>query len=190
MGSSQLLTDHANHAHLRATMPRLWQRNRVIAGTHLASSHPIAGLIYNLTVKRILGAFPLYMVILLAAGIANAQDKTIKRVPAKPTTSISGKSLFHEYCAVCHGDDGKGAGPAASALKQPPGDLTWFARNNSGKFPEERFLRIINGSEAVTAHGTQDMPIWGTIFSNSGNLSLTQLRVHALLEFVEQMQAE
>jgi mono/diheme cytochrome c family protein len=130
------------------------------------------------------------MVILLAAGIANAQDKTIKRVPAKPTTSISGKSLFHEYCAVCHGDDGKGAGPAASALKQPPGDLTSFARNNSGKFPEERFLGLINGSEAVTAHGTQDMPIWGTIFSNSGNLSLTQLRVHALLEFVEQMQAK
>ena len=132
----------------------------------------------------------LCVAILVAAGFANAQEKTIKRVPPKPTVSVDGKTLFQEYCAVCHGNDGKGAGPAASALKRPPGDLTRIASNNGGKFPDERILRIIRGAEPVAAHGTEYMPMWGKIFNNMGSLSLAQTRVHALVRYVEGIQAK
>jgi mono/diheme cytochrome c family protein len=37
--------------------------------------------------------------------------QTIKNVPPNPTSPTSGKDMFKEYCAVCHGQDGKGGGP-------------------------------------------------------------------------------
>jgi mono/diheme cytochrome c family protein len=140
--------------------------------------------------KQIFGSFFIVTAILLAAGLTNAQDKTIKMVPVRPTNSVDGRSLFHEYCAVCHGDDGTGNGPAARALKQSPGDLTRIAHNNKGKFPDELVLGMIQGSEPVTAHGTQEMPVWGTAFSSVGSLSVTQLRVHSLLQYIEGMQVK
>lgn len=119
------------------------------------------------------------------------QQKTIKQVPPAPTTAIDGKILFKQYCAVCHGTDGKGNGPAASALKQAPGDLTQYARRNGGKFPEEKFMRILQGEESVAAHGTQDMPVWGAILNKlDNNPNTAQLRLHSLLDYVEQMQAK
>jgi mono/diheme cytochrome c family protein len=44
----------------------------------------------------------------------------------------SGKKTYTEYCASCHGEDEKGIGPAASALKAPPSDL-WLANCNFAK---------------------------------------------------------
>jgi mono/diheme cytochrome c family protein len=115
----------------------------------------------------------------------------IKKVPPPPTTAISGKVLFSQYCAVCHGVDGKGAGPAASALKQGPGDLTLISRGNGGRFPEERFRKIIDGDATLVVHGTQDMPIWGPAFrSMSNNANLTQNRIFALLDYVEGLQTK
>lgn len=35
-----------------------------------------------------------------------------------------GKSLFAEKCAICHGSDGKGNGPAAASLSPSPPDFT------------------------------------------------------------------
>jgi mono/diheme cytochrome c family protein len=135
-------------------------------------------------------SFYLLLGVLLAAGTVNAQT-TIKRVPAKPTASVDGKVLYHDYCAVCHGVDGKGAGPAAAALKPAPTDLTQMARRNNGRFDDERILRMLNGSEPVTAHGSKDMPTWGAIFSNmSSNPSMAQARIHSLLQFLDEMQAK
>lgn len=92
---------------------------------------------------------------------------------------------------MCHGVDGKGAGPAASALKQHPADLTLIARQNSGGFPEDRFLKTMNGELATTAHGSPDMPIWGTSFRNATtNPNLAQDRIHALMNYIEDMQAK
>ena len=117
--------------------------------------------------------------------------KQVKEVPAHPTTAISGKVLYGQYCAVCHGVDGKGAGPAADALKQRPNDLTQFGKQNKGSFPEDRFLKILNGEVTTTAHGSKDMPIWGSEFRNmSTNLNTAQDRIHALMNYVEEMQAK
>lgn len=104
---------------------------------------------------------------------------------------MSGKDLFREYCAVCHGQDAKGAGPAADALKKSPSDLTQLSRKNNGKFPEQRVLATFKGEGGVTAHGSQDMPVWGPIFSKmSSNLNQGQDRIYALLNYVEEIQAK
>jgi mono/diheme cytochrome c family protein len=122
---------------------------------------------------------------------ATGQQKTVKQVPPAPTTLVDGKALFKQYCAVCHGIDGKGNGPAAGALKQEPGDLTQYARRNGGRFPEDKFMRILDGEESVAAHGNHDMPIWGAIFNKMDtNATLVQMRLHALLDYVEQIQAK
>lgn len=59
---------------------------------------------------------------------APTQAKVIKHVSVKPTSAASGQEMFTSYCAVCHGTDGKGSGPAASALKVSPSDLTTLAK--------------------------------------------------------------
>jgi mono/diheme cytochrome c family protein len=76
----------------------------------------------------------------------------------------SGKKTYMEYCAACHGDDGKGMGPAASALRTPPSDLTTLAKRNAGKFPEEYVAEIVRFGKPFQAHGSSDMPVWGPIF--------------------------
>jgi len=77
----------------------------------------------------------------------------------------SGKQTYMEYCAACHGDDGKGMGPAATALKTPPSDLTTLAKRHAGKFPEEYVAEIVRFGKPIQAHGSADMPVWGPIFS-------------------------
>ena len=76
-----------------------------------------------------------------------------------------GKSEFQSSCASCHGTDGKGKGPVSEQLKVPPSDLTMLAKNNNGVFPTNAVYETINGSKAVPAHGTREMPIWGERFN-------------------------
>ena len=66
---------------------------------------------------------------------ARTPKKTIQHVPMKPTSPVSGKEMYTNYCAVCHGTEGKGNGPAAEALKTPPSDLTVLSKKNGGKYP-------------------------------------------------------
>jgi mono/diheme cytochrome c family protein len=76
-----------------------------------------------------------------------------------------GKKTYVEYCAACHGDDGKGTGAAASALKTPPSDLTTLAKRHAGKFPENYVAEIVRFGKPIQSHGSSDMPVWGPIFS-------------------------
>jgi mono/diheme cytochrome c family protein len=134
----------------------------------------------------------------LSFSVARAQDppkpapeaaKTVKRVPVHPSTAIAGKDLYREYCAVCHGTAGKGDGPAADALKTAPPDLTQIASKNGGKYPEMKVQHIITGeSEEPSAHGSKDMPMWGTIFHHMGTGG--NVRVYNLVKYIEEMQAK
>ena len=129
--------------------------------------------------------------LLIACGMVLAQQPAVKQVPAKPTASVSGKDLFQQYCAVCHGPDGKGGGPAAPAMKSHPTDLTQISRNNGGKFPEDRIMKVLKGEAEITAHGNQAMPVWGRVFSNmSSNLVMTQSRMHGLVQYIGEMQTK
>ncbi len=143
---------------------------------------------YNRGMKMNLVAKGLLFGIAGLAMIGQAQQG-VKKVPAKPSVSVSGKDLFVQYCAVCHGKDGKGSGPAAAALKSMPTDLTQISKRNSGTFPDERMMRLLQGQEQVTAHGSQDMPVWGNVFSNmSTNLTMKQARMHGLVQYLEELQ--
>ena len=147
--------------------------------------------------KRISTSQTLILVLLLVFGcfMAFAADetptKTVKKVNARSTTTLNGVDLFKEYCAVCHGTDAKGDGPAAEALKKRPADLTQLARKNGGAFPELHVMNYIKGQDIVAAHGSRDMPVWGSIFSQmSSNQDLVQVRTFALLKYLEQVQAK
>ena len=146
--------------------------------------------------KRISASQSLIFLLVLALGcfVAFAADeapgKTIKKVNAQPTATLNGADLFKEYCAVCHGSDAKGSGPAADALKKRPADLTQLARKNGGNFPELHVMNYIKGQDVVASHGSRDMPVWGSIFSQmSSNQDLVQVRVYALLKYIEEVQA-
>jgi mono/diheme cytochrome c family protein len=133
-----------------------------------------------------------FAVALMALPFLAADDTPkIKKVPAHATTALSGQDLFREYCAVCHGTDAKGTGPAAAALKKKPADLTLVSNKNGGKYPEIMIQRMINGEDDVTAHGSRDMPIWGQIFRHmSSNEDLGAVRIYNLVKYIEQIQAK
>jgi mono/diheme cytochrome c family protein len=136
-----------------------------------------------------------YLILGLMVGLfcfgASAQQTAVKAVRPAATTSLDGKSLFQEYCAVCHGKDAKGGGPAAEALKQRPSDLTQINHKNNGRFPDTKILAILNGEQKVTAHGNAEMPTWGKIFSDMNvNPIVGQGRVYALVMYLEEIQAK
>ncbi|MCC6294379.1 MAG: cytochrome c [Bryobacterales bacterium] len=132
-------------------------------------------------------------ILFLAASLGLAQNKpNIKSVPAGQSDPTSGKGMFVSYCAACHGKDAKGAGPAAQALRKTPTDLTILARKNSGKFPAVAVKNIIMGDPlASAAHGSKEMPVWGDIFrSLSSNESISKMRIHNLVSYIESLQSK
>ena len=124
-----------------------------------------------------------------AAG-AQANKPEIKKVPAMYTNPTSGRQMYDAYCASCHGQGGKGNGPAASALKMPPTDLTQLAAKNGGTFPEAHVAEVIKGDSMMPAHGSKEMPVWGPVFLNlaHNDPAVAQLRVRNLTRYVAGMQ--
>jgi mono/diheme cytochrome c family protein len=120
--------------------------------------------------------------------IAQTKDKTLKSVPAPYSDPTSGKVMFKDYCAACHGMDGKGNGPAVEYLKTPPADLTTLAKRNQGKFPSRDFNGILNFGTSSHAHGTADMPLWGDLFRSRAGRGLAGMRIANLNSYVESMQ--
>ncbi|MGD0790677.1 MAG: cytochrome c [Terriglobales bacterium] len=119
-------------------------------------------------------------------------EKVIKHVPVKSTSPVSGKDMYTAYCAVCHGTDGKGGGPAASALKVPPTDLTLLSKNNGGKYPALKVSASIRSESATPAHGSKEMPVWGALFwsMSGGHQGEVQQRVTNLTHYIESLQAK
>jgi len=99
-----------------------------------------------------------------------------------------GKDLFVQYCASCHGEDGKGNGPAAEALKNKPADLTKISANRGGQFPRAEIMRFIDGERPIPAHGPRHMPVWGEVFRDEKSDSETRMRIHSLVAFIESIQ--
>ena len=62
------------------------------------------------------------------AGDAPAQTSAAQAPAAKaaasPEALVRGRELYKANCAACHGDGGKGDGPAAGVLQPPPRDHT------------------------------------------------------------------
>jgi mono/diheme cytochrome c family protein len=133
------------------------------------------------------------IVVMALAVMAAAQDqpkKEIKHVPIRPTSAASGHDMYKNYCAVCHGVDGKGKGPAAEALKVPPTDLTALAQKSGGTYPALKVSAVLSGEAVLPAHGSKDMPVWGDLFwhLSGGHASEVHQRISNLNKYVESLQ--
>jgi mono/diheme cytochrome c family protein len=105
------------------------------------------------------------------------------------TQEKAGQEVFRSFCAVCHGADAKGNGPAAPGLKRHPPDLTQLSRKNNGKFPTEIVSSIIQGNDLVTEHGTREMPMWEDAFRAMDGAQITvQLKIRNLTAYIESIQ--
>jgi mono/diheme cytochrome c family protein len=114
---------------------------------------------------------------------------TISRVPIAPTSMASGEEMYTAYCASCHGKDGRGNGPAASAFKTPPTNLTVLKAKNNGKYPDMDVMSVLQwGPKTTNAHGSKDMPVWGNLFSSFGDQAQTRHRLYNLTKYVESLQ--
>ena len=137
--------------------------------------------------------FGMGAVLLLSAAFAVAQQAgttQIKHVPVKATNAASGQEMYASYCAVCHGPNATGNGPAQSALKIPATDLTTLAQKNGGKYPAMHVSSVLRGDAELAAHGSKDMPVWGPLFRNlsQGHDAEVQQRVANINSYIESLQ--
>jgi mono/diheme cytochrome c family protein len=133
------------------------------------------------------------MAVTIAASTASVGQTSGKVIiPVNRTSPADGKQMFANYCAPCHGVDGRGNGPVATALKVPPTDLTLLSKNNHGKFPDAHISTVLNQGSSLAAHGTAEMPVWGPIFSsmNHSNQPEKLVRISNLTRHLETLQVK
>ncbi len=133
------------------------------------------------------------VVLVMAAFMKPPASAQTPRPRTQPSVipSMYGRDLFEFYCSTCHGRDGRGHGPAATALKVPPADLTGILARNGGVFPRARITALVTGDDALAtpAHGSKDMPVWGPIFRalDSGETA-NKVRIANIVEHLESIQ--
>jgi mono/diheme cytochrome c family protein len=122
-------------------------------------------------------------ILLLCAGWAQSQTT------AKDSATVkNGKNLYAQHCVSCHGVAGTGDGPAATALKVRPADLTRISQKYNG-FPGDKVMDWIDGEKFAIGHGTREMPIWGKRFRRTSETgSGTPNEVQALSKYLESIQ--
>jgi mono/diheme cytochrome c family protein len=96
--------------------------------------------------------------------VAASGEPVVDRSQLPPTYIPPGDQMFRQFCATCHGADGKGHGPLSYSLKTPPADLTTLAKRHGGKFPYSYVSDVLLFGTKVPPHGSQEMPTWGPLF--------------------------
>ena len=129
----------------------------------------------------------LVTLLLITPWAGRAQEKP---KGAAPSNAASGKQTYMDYCASCHGTDGRGHGPAASALKTPPPDLRTLAIRHDGKFPESYVATIVRSGDPKAGHGSAEMPVWGPVFSMqaNGDEAGVRRRIQSLCDYLGSIQ--
>lgn len=146
--------------------------------------------------KRTILCFALPLVVWAAlssnrrAAQSAAQSHQEDRTQLPPAYVPPGRQMYKEYCAACHGSDGKGRGPVAASLRKPPPDLTTLAKRHGGNFPEEYVAHVLRFGPGFSAHGSSEMPVWGPIFQNLENYNeaAVRQRIKNLCEYLESIQ--
>ncbi len=68
----------------------------------------------------------------------------------------NGEEVFKRQCAVCHGDTGRGDGPASAALRPKPADLT--DSEKMGEYTQGKLVAVIGKGKGM-------MPAFGAVLS-------------------------
>ena len=103
---------------------------------------------------------------------------------------------FRMSCAVCHGKEARGDGPLAHVLTVKPTDLTNLSKRNKGQFPSEAVVETIDGRTQISAHGTREMPVWGTRYEAEvgrqygpyGSETVVKTRILELVHYLQSIQ--
>ena len=132
------------------------------------------------------------VLLLLPCSFGQTSASPVKRVPARATASVNGKDLYRQYCGSCHGVDGKGNGPVASALKKQPTNLVALSRNHGGKFPSKHIVSVLEFGAANPSHGTAEMPVWGPMLESmdmaANEPNMRALRISNLNRYLQSLQ--
>ena len=142
-----------------------------------------------------------FLFAMAAAICASAQSTTVtvtaKTAPKIEKTKIkyvapdSGKQMYDEYCAVCHGANAKGNGSAAAVLVPRPTDLTSLTSRNGGRFPKHQVRYLLMDQDFYHDQAGKDMPSWGPALRSleKTHPEMLELRVHNLMAYLETVQA-
>lgn len=122
---------------------------------------------------------------LLCAGPALAEGQSLG----------NGHDLYQQFCATCHGTDGRTPGAVGVDLAIPPADLTLLAYRNGGVFPTMQVVMRIDGRSEDVNHSVA-MPIYGEFFegeaamikSESGQPIVLSAPIADLVTFIEALQ--
>ncbi|MEX5727253.1 hypothetical protein Ga0609869_000606 [Rhodovulum iodosum] len=107
----------------------------------------------------------------------------------------SGRELYMQLCAGCHGATGKGDGPAVATMEYEPADLTTIRQRNGGRFPFVEVMATIDGyGRGTRVYGP--MPEFWPLLEGKMVLAETDLGVYtptparlvALADYVESIQ--
>lgn len=113
--------------------------------------------------------------------IQSIQSITVSKTP-------SGAELYNEHCAVCHGKNLKGTGPAPSPYRAPP-DLTTLAKRHGGQFPDAYVQDVLRNGVVIPEHGLAEMPIWGADFASEQlGEGQVELRIRNLTNYIKSHQ--
>jgi mono/diheme cytochrome c family protein len=103
-----------------------------------------------------------------------------------------GRAEYVQHCATCHGPDARGGATSAGS---PAPDLTRIAARRAGDFPADEIGDWIDGRLMPAAHGTREMPIWGTRLARGLppeplSQDLVRGRIATLVEYLRSIQVE
>lgn len=102
----------------------------------------------------------------------------------------TGKKDFEDFCAQCHGIDGKG--DKVEDLQGP--DLTHLSQTHRGNFPSQEIYEVIDGRKKRPEHELLlEMPLWGEYFQQKGipkdaAEAKTKCRIIALVRYIQSLQ--
>lgn len=130
---------------------------------------------------------------LMAGGVGLGMVGVIAACAPEPATT-GARADFAAYCAVCHGNDGRGGGPLAEGMEPAPADVTLVARSNGGVFPKTQVMGHIAGY--TMGRSDSPMPSFADLLEGptvmfddgSGQRVPTPARLVALADYVQSLQ--